>query len=144
MILVKVGLGLASTVVFATVYTFREGVIRVDVDEFRDGGSHVHFWAPAAAVPMVMHFVPKQHLREASAHANECLPLIQTLTAEMRKYPDTTFVEVEDGEEHVKISTIGRKIQIDVDGPEEKVHVAVPLSTINDVAEQLAENREGI
>jgi len=144
MILAKVGLGLASTVVFATVYTFREGVIRVDVDEFRDGGSHVHFWAPAAAVPMAMHFVPKQHLRGASARANECLPLIQTLTAEMRKYPDTTFVEVEDGEEHVKISTIGRKIQIDVDGPEEKVHVAVPLSTINDVAEQLAENREGI
>jgi len=144
LLLAKVGLGIASTVVFATVYTFREGVIRVDVDELRDGGSHVHFWAPAAAVPMAMHFVPKHHLREASAHANECLPLVQALTAEMRKYPDTTFVEVEDGEEHVKISTIGRKIQIDVDGPEEKVHIAVPLSTINDVAEQLAENREGI
>jgi hypothetical protein len=144
MILAKIGIGIASTVVFATVYTFREGTIRVDVDEFRDGGSHVHFWAPAAAVPMAMHFVPKQHLRQASGHANEFLPVVQALTSELRKYPDTTFVEVQDGDEHVKVSTVGTKIQIDVDGPGEKVHVAVPLTTINDVAEQIAENREPI
>jgi len=50
-IIAKIALGMASTVALATVYTFREGIIRVDVDEFRDGGSHVHFWVPAAAVP---------------------------------------------------------------------------------------------
>lgn len=144
MILAKIGLGIASTVVFATVYTFREGVIRVDVDELHEGGSHVHFWAPAAAVPMAMHLVPRNKLREASAHANEFLPVVQTLTKEMSNYPNTTFVEVEDGDQHVKISTVGRKIRIDVDTPDEKVHVAVPLSTVRDVAEQVAENREGI
>jgi hypothetical protein len=144
MILAKIGLGVASTMVFATVYTFREGVIRVDVDEFRDGGSHVHLWVPAAAVPMAMHFVPKDKMREASAHANEFLPVVQALTSELRKYPNTTFVEVVDGDDHVKVLSTGSKIQIDVDTPEEKVHVAVPLATINDVSEQLAANREPI
>ena len=144
MILAKLALGFASTVVFATVYTFREGTIRIDVDEHREGGSHVHFWVPAAAVPMAMHFVPKEHLRDVSGHAAEYLPLVQIVAKELRRYPNTTFVEVEDGNEHVRIRTVGRKLLIDVVNPEENVHVAVPLSTVNDVAEQLAGSAPGI
>jgi hypothetical protein len=144
MILAKLGLGVASTVVFASVYTFREGVIRVDVDEHRDGGSHVHFWVPAAAVPMAMHFVPKQHLREAATHACEFMPLVQIVTKELRRYPDTTFVDVKDGDDHVRVSTVGTKLQIDVVNRQENVHVAVPLTTVIDVAAQLAANAPGI
>jgi len=144
MILAKLALGFASTMIFATVYTFREGVIRVDVDEHRDGGSHVHLWAPAAVVPMAMHFVPKEHFREAALHANEFLPLVQVLSSELRKYPDSTFVEVQDGHDHVRVSTVGTKIQIDVVNPQENVHVTVPLRTINDVAEQIAASTPGV
>jgi hypothetical protein len=144
MILAKLALGFASTMVFATAYTFREGTIRIDVDDHRDGGSHVHFWVPAAAVPMAMHFVPKEHLREASSHASEFLPLVQIVTKELRRYPNTTFVEVEDGADHVRVSTVGTKLQIDVVNPEENVHIAVPLSTVNDVAAQLANSAPGI
>lgn len=144
MILAKIALGVASTMVFATVYTFREGTIRVDVDEKRDGGAHVHFWVPAAAVPMAMHFVPREHLREAQNHAQEFLPVVQAVTKELRRYPDTTFVEVQDGAQHVKISTVSGKIQIDVVDPEETVHLAVPLSTINDVSAQIANGAPGV
>ncbi len=145
MILVaKLALGMASTIVLAGVYTFREGVIRVDVDEHREGGSHVHVWVPAAAVPMALHFVPKQNFQRLPKEANDCLPLLQIVTAELRKYPDTTFVDVEDGDEHVKVATVGGKIQIDVVSLEENVHVAVPLSTVNDVVHQLADNAPGI
>jgi hypothetical protein len=135
----KLALGMVSTVVVAGVYTFREGVIRVDVDEFRDSGSHVHFWVPAATVPMALHFVPRQNFRRLPKEANDCLPLLQIVTTELRKYPDSTFVDVEDGDEHVKVATVGHKIQIDVVSPEENVHVAVPLSTVNDIAHQLAD-----
>ncbi len=127
-----------------SLYTFREGVIRVDVDEHREGGSHVHVWVPAAAVPMALHFVPKQNFQRLPKEANDCLPLLQIVTAELRKYPDTTFVDVEDGDEHVKVATVGGKIQIDVVSLEENVHVAVPLSTVNDVVHQLADNAPGI
>jgi hypothetical protein len=143
-ILAKCALALTSTLVVAGVYTFHEGVIRVDVDEHRDGGSHVHFWVPAAAVPMAMHFVPKRHFREIPPEAADCLPLLRIVTSELRRYPNTTFVDVQDGRDHVRVATIGSKIQIDVVNDEENVHVAVPLSTINDVANQLAESAPGV
>jgi hypothetical protein len=143
-ILAKCALALTSTIVVAGVYTFHEGVIRVDVDEHRDGGSHVHFWVPAAAVPMAMHFVPKRHFREIPAEAADCLPLLRMVTSELRRYPNTTFVDVQDGNDHVRVATNGSKIQIDVVNDEENVHVAVPLSTINDVANQLAADAPGV
>src|ERR1700751_5929269 len=142
-ILAKCALALTSTVVVAGVYTFHEGVIRVDVDEHRDGGSHVHFWVPAAAVPMAMHFVPKRHFREIPTEGSDFLPLLRIVTSELRRYPNTTFVDVQDGNDHVRVATNGSKIQIDVVTDEEKVHVPVPLSTINHIANQLAENAPG-
>jgi len=138
MILAKLALGTATTLVFATVYTFREGTIRVDVDEHHEGGSHVHVWAPAAVVPMALHFVPDDKLRQAAERTWEFEPLVKALTKELGRYPNTTFVEVQDGEQHVRVSTVGSKIRVDVQGPEEDVHVAVPLDTISDVLEQIA------
>ena len=143
-ILAKCALALTSTIVVAGVYTFHEGVIRVDVDEHRDGGSHVHFWVPAAAVPMAMHFVPKRHFREIPAEASECLPLLRIVTSELRRYPNTTFVDVQDSHDHVRVATNGSKLQIDVVNDEENVHVAVPLSTVNDVVNQLAAEAPGV
>ena len=58
MILAKLALGTATTLMVAGVYAFREGTVRVDVDEHREGGAHVHLWAPAAVVPMALRFVP--------------------------------------------------------------------------------------
>ena len=135
----KLALGMASTIVLAGAYTLREGVIRVDVDEHRDGGSHVHFWVPAAAVPMALHLVPNRHFHQIPKEANDALPILQIATTELRKFPNTTFVEVDDGDEHVKVATVDGKIQVDVVSPDENVHVAVPLSTVNDIAHQLAD-----
>src|SRR6202035_1040875 len=73
--LAKVALGFAGTLAVAGAYTFREGVLRVDVDEYRDGGSHVHLWLPAAAVPMVMDAVPRRHFIEAARQAQEWMPV---------------------------------------------------------------------
>ena len=138
MILAKLALGTATTFMVVGVYTFREGTVRVDVDEQRKGGAHVHVWAPAAIVPMALHFVPDSKLREATDHCNEWAPLARIAAKELRKYPNTTFVEVEDGEQHVKVSTVGSKIHVDVTGREENVHVAVPLAMVDDVIAQIA------
>jgi hypothetical protein len=138
MILAKLAIGTATTLMVAGFYTFREGTVRVDVDEHREGGAHVHVWAPAAIVPMALHFVPDSKLREATDHCNQWAPLARIAAKELSKYPNTTFVEVEDGEQRVKVSTVGRKMQVDVTGPEENVHVTVPLAMIDDVAAQIA------
>jgi hypothetical protein len=143
MLLAKAALGLGGTFVLAGAYTMREGVIRVDVDEYRSGGSHLHMWVPAAAVPMAMHFVPDKHWRHASDQAREAMPILHALVKELKKYPDADFVEVVDSNEHVHVRTHGGKLQIDVDSPNETVHVLCPLSTIEDVTIQLEDHASG-
>jgi len=139
MLLAKAALGLGGTIVLAGAYTMREGVIRIDVDEYHSGGSHVHMWVPAAAVPMAMQFVPSDRMHQASEQAREALPVLHAIVKELRKYPDADFVEIDDNGEHVQMRMRGGKLQIDVDAPDEKVHVLCPLSTIEDVASQLQE-----
>lgn len=143
MVLAKAALGFGGTLVLAGVYTFHEGVIRVDVDEYRSGGSHVHLWVPAAAVPMAMHFVPGEQKRHASEQAREALPVLHAIVKELKKYPDADFVEVVDHDQQVRIRTHERKLQINVDALDERVHVLCPLSTIEDVTSQLEERAPG-
>jgi hypothetical protein len=143
MLLAKIALGLASTVAFAAIYTFREGVIRVDVDEYRSGGSHVHLWVPAAVVPVALRFAPKDHLQDAAENIKPWIPTIRQLAKELEKYPEANLVEVVDGTDHVQIRTHAGKLQIDVREPGESVHVAVPISTLEDISVQLTENIPG-
>jgi len=139
-LLAKAALGVTGTLFVAGAYTFHEGVIRTDVDEHRAGGSHVHVWVPAAAVPMAMHLVPQKQLREAVEHSREALPIAHAIVKELKKYPDVDLVEVVDGKQHVQIRTRNGKLQIDVEAPDEQVHLLVPLSTLEDVTRQLEDS----
>src|SRR5450432_2496710 len=139
----KIALGIASTVAFATIYTFREGVIRVDVDESRAGGSHVHVWVPAAAVPIAVHFTPWRHFQDAGEKLEPWLPTIRQLTKELQKYPHADFVDVQDGAQHVQVRTRDGKLQVDVHEPGQDVHVAVPIDTIEDLAGELTDHIPG-
>lgn len=143
MLVAKAALGFGGAIVLAGAYTFREGLIRVDVDEYRSGGSHVHMWVPAAMVPMTMHLVPKHYLRGAAEQAREVLPALRAFAKELKKFPDTELVEITDGAEHVQLRTRASKLQVDVDAPSENVHVRVPLSTIEHVVQELESSAPG-
>jgi hypothetical protein len=136
-LLAKVALGFGTTLAVAGAYTFHQGIIRIDVDEFREGGSHVHMWVPAAMVPMALHVVPKHHLSHASVEAREAMPAVRAMFGELRNYPNTVFVEVTDGDQHVRIATESGRLAIDVTEPGEDVHLRVPVSTVEDVFAQL-------
>lgn len=141
MILAKLALGAVGTMAFATVYTFHEGTIRVDVDEHRSGGSHVHFWIPAAAVPAAMHLVPDDKLQQAVERSEEFLPVAQAAVDGLQKYDDVEFVSVDGQDEHVRVSVKGGKIYVDVKDHGDDVHVAVPVSTIKDVLQNIADRK---
>ena len=142
MLLAKIALGLCGTVAAAGAYTFHEGVMRVDEDQF--GGRHVHVWVPAAIVPIAMHMVPSRHLSHAAAQAGPWLPTLRALTRELKKYPDADLVEVEDANQHVRIRTQHGRLLIDVTEPGESVHVACPLAMIEDVSRQLEALAPGV
>jgi hypothetical protein len=133
----KIALGIGGTLALAGAYTFRQGVIRVDVDEFHANGSHVHFWVPAAAVPMTLHFVPRQYFGDAAEQIGPWMPTIRAATKELKKFPNADLVEVRDASTHVQIRTRNGKILIDVDDPDEKVHLVCPVETMEEVTGEL-------
>lgn len=137
MLFAKLVLGAFSSVAIAGVYTFHQGVIQVDVDEFEHGGSHVHVWVPAAIVPTAVRFVPKDQMCHAGEQLKPMLPAIKKLAKELEKYPNVDFVDVLAGTDHVQIRTRGGKLQIDVHESGQAVHIACPLSTLEDLFSEL-------
>ena len=140
----KVALGLSASLAMSTAYVFHEGVISVDVDENRAGGSHVHFWVPATAVDAGLHVVPSHHLEQAAAQARPFLPVIRQLAYELKKYPNAELVDVTDAHDHVRVAIVDGKIQIDAVNNEEAVHVRVPIETLEDVSDRLDANAPSI
>jgi hypothetical protein len=142
MLFAKLALGFCGTIVLAGTYTFHEGILRVDEDH--GDGRHVHVWVPAAIVPMALHVTPRHRIERATSQARPWLPTLRALTKELEKYPEAEFVEVRDGNQHVRIRTHGGKLLIDVTEPDETVRVVCPLAMIQDVSEQLAKNASGV
>jgi hypothetical protein len=138
--LAKAVLGLSATLAMSAVYVFHEGVIKIDVDEYRGGGSHVHVWAPATTVNIAMYVVPRRHLEKAAARVQPYLPALRELAKELKKYPNAQLVDVKDANEHVQVALVDGRIQIDVVDPEEDIHVRVPLETLEDVSDRLEAN----
>ncbi|HXX17304.1 MAG TPA: hypothetical protein VEJ47_20550 [Candidatus Eremiobacteraceae bacterium] len=142
--LAKAALGLGATVALAGAYVFHEGVIRVDVDENSVGGSHVHVWLPATAVPVGLRVVPSRNLEHAAAQARPYLPVLRELSKELRKYPNADLVDVRNPGEHVRVSVHDGKIYVDAVCDTQDIHVSVPVETLGDVADRLESIAPGV
>ena len=145
LILAKAALGLGATMAMAGVYVFHAGVIRVDVDEHRSGGSHVHFWVPATVVATGMHFMPKDQLNHTTAELRPFLPALREMAKELEKYPNVELVDVSDARDHVRVAMMDGKLRIDaVSEDGDVVHVSVPARVLRDVADELEERAPGV
>jgi hypothetical protein len=139
-LLAKVGIGLGTALVLTAGWVFHEGVIRVDVDEAKPNGAHVHFWLPATTVSAGMHLAPRHSLQQSAAQARPFLPVLREVAKELKKYPDAELVDVRDKSNHVRVSVRDGRLYVDAvteDG--ENVHVSVPTETLRDVADGLEE-----
>ena len=140
LILAKAALGLGATMAMAGAYVFHEGVIRVDVDEHREGGAHVHFWVPATVVATGMHFMSKDQLNRTTVQVRPFLPALREVAKELEKYPNVELVDVSDARDHVRVAMVDGKLRIDaVSEDGDVVHVSVPARLLRDVADELEE-----
>jgi len=139
LLLAKLTLGVTGAMTLAAGYTFHEGLVRVSVDEHRPNGDHVHIMVPAALIPAAIHLAPRHSMQDAARQAGPWMPVVQQIVRELAKYPNAQLVEVQDENEHVVIRTESGTLRIDVDSPDETVHVACPLSTIEHISDQFAE-----
>ena len=145
LMLAKAALGLSALAAAASVYIFHKGVIRVDVDERRNGGSHVHFWVPATVVSTGMHFMPNERIREAANQARPYLPVLREVSKELQKYPEAELVDVTSGADRVRIAMSGGQLRIDaVSEDGDVVHLSVPAEVLSDMADQLESQAGGV
>ena len=142
--LAKAALGFGATIAVAGAYVFHEGVIRVDVDENRAGGNHVHVWVPATTVSLALRCVPRDRLEEAASKAPPFLPLLREISKELEKFPNAELVDVKDASDHVRVAMVNGRLQIDAVNDDQVVHVRVPAATIRDVADRLEDAAPGI
>ncbi len=142
--LAKAAIGLSATFLMSAAYVFHEGVIKIDVDEHRGGGAHIHLWVPATVVDLGLHVVPTRNLEKAACETRPYLPALRELAKELKRYPDAQLVEVKDATQHVKVAIVDGKIQIDVVDPEETIHVRLPVETLEDVSDRLESSAPSI
>jgi hypothetical protein len=145
LLIAKAAIGLGATLALSTAYVFHEGVIRVDVDENRDGGSHVHLWVPATAVSGGLRVVPRHYIQRAAERSRAYLPVIREVSKELQRYPSAELVDVRGADhEHIRIAVHNGRIYVDAVDKENDIHIAVPAETIADVADRLEEAAPGI
>ena len=141
LIAAKVALGLGLTA--ACTYVFHEGVIRIDVDEHRDNGTHMHLLLPATLVSVGLHLVPQEKIQCTAQNMRPYLPMIRELSKELERYPNAELVDV-DGEDQVRITMTNGKLLIDALSQEgDVVHVSVPARLLGDLADQLEDKVPG-
>lgn len=135
----KLALGAVSTVALTGVWVARDGMVRVSVDQDCPGRTpqHIHLLVPASMIPAALHFVPRNHLREPLRHAREWMPAARVLCEELAKLPDTELVEVRNDRERVHVSVRDGKLYVDVDQPDQQVHVSFPLRTAWKIAQEI-------
>jgi hypothetical protein len=132
-VLVLAGLVLA---VVAGAAVMGGGTLRVEVREKGVNGTHVFLPVPVNLVRIGMNFVPERELDEARAELEPWMPAVRAILLELANGPDGTLVEVEDGAETVHIVKRGGELIIDVDTPDETVHLAVPLMGVGSLIDQ--------
>jgi hypothetical protein len=144
-LLAKVGIGLGATLALTASWVLHEGVIRIDVDEAKPDGAHVHFWVPATTVSAGMHLAPRHSLQQAAAQARPFLPVLREVAKELKKYPNAELLDVRDKSSHVNMIIRDGHLYLDAvteDG--ENVHISFPVETLRDVADGLEEASPGI
>jgi hypothetical protein len=126
-----------TTAVVGGVMTYQAGAVHVAVDENRPGGDHVHLLVPAVVIPPAMRLIPEKQLRRHAREIQPWLPVLKIASRELAKSPDGILVEVRDSRQYVVIRKRGGALVLDVQSPDESVHVQVPLRTVYSVAEKL-------
>lgn len=134
----KVALGIAGVTVAGVGLICSEGMIEVNAVEKQPEAHHVYVLAPAALVPMAVHFVPSRKFGHASAELQPWMPTIHAALDQLREIDDVTLVDVTEPGQHVVVSKKGGSVVVDVNDPDETVHVSAPIRAISSTIEQVA------
>ena len=138
-LLAKFGTAVVSAALVAGAAVSSEGFIHVKVHEKHADGTNINLYVPAALAITSLHFVPDHDLGQSSEQIRPYLPIIDAAIPALRDSPDGVLVEVRDATDHVLITKRGSSIVVDVNDPDEVVHVSVPLCAAQSAIHRIAE-----
>lgn len=134
----KIALGLAGTAFVGAGLLCSEGFVQVKVEQKEPEGHHINIVAPAALGPIAARCIPARNLEDASRQLRPWLPVIDTSLEALRQTDDIVLVEVTEPGQHVRVSKVGGSIVVDVNDPNETVHVSAPLRAIQGTVDDIA------
>lgn len=134
----KIMLGIAGVSVAGVGLLCSEGLIEVNVVERQPEAHHVYVLAPAALVPMTVHFIPRRKFGHASRELQPWIPTIRAALDDLRETEDVTLVDVIEPGQHVVVSKQGGSVVVDVNDHDETVRVSAPIRAISSTIEQVA------
>jgi len=85
--------------------------------------------------------VNDHHWHGGTDDFEEWLPFLNAVADELERYPDMEIVEVDDGDEHVRVAMRGGALYVDVHSDREDVEVRIPARTVRLALETLSELR---
>jgi hypothetical protein len=137
-VLGKVALGIAGVTAAGVGLICSEGMIEVNVVERQPEAHHVYVLAPAAIVPMAVHFIPSHEFGHASAELQPWMPTIRAALDQLREVDDVTLVDVTEPGQHVVVAKKGGSVVVDVNDRDQTAHVSAPIRAISSTIEQVA------
>ncbi|MGH9733958.1 MAG: hypothetical protein ACRD8A_05145 [Candidatus Acidiferrales bacterium] len=137
-LLAKVGLVMAGTAFVGAGLLCSDGFVNVNVEQKQADGHHIHVIAPAVLGPIAARCIPARNLDDAARQIRPWLPLIDTTLDALRQTDDIVLVEASERDQHVKVRKVGGSVIVDVDDPNETVHVSVPLRAVQGTVDGIA------
>jgi hypothetical protein len=135
-----VAIGIAGMMMFFCMvgfYAVQSGIAVVDVRD-KVAGKHIFVPVPIGLMNAGVNMLPGHVLNQVRGTLGTHHKVVRQLSTELEKLPDTNFVEIQKGEEHVLVSKSGRNLVIDVDTPEQSVYVRVPIRSTSDLLAKVA------
>jgi hypothetical protein len=127
--------GVTSAAALVTAGVRHGGFVRVAVVERGADPVSLDLLVPTplvgAAASIARWAMPDQTRAEMRRELGEVGPLLRALAAELERCPDATLVEVDDGDDHVRIAKDGARLIVRVRSPEADVDVEVPMALVS-------------
>ena len=124
----------------AVMTVYSTGVVVVEVHEKGPSGTNLFLPVPVILAHAAIAFVPEEQLREVRAELGPRKDLVIAACEEMSRCPDdTVFVQYKSEDEEVIVRKEGDALKVLADTADGKVRVRVPISSVRNLVDQLAD-----
>jgi len=113
------------------------GNVRLAVHESGPDGMHMAISLPAVLVNTAIALCPVPADLRIDPRWEDMIPALRSAAESLSDMPDVVFVDVHDGDEHVRIAKSGRELVISVNTPDERFELALPIESLRRIAAKL-------